>query len=395
MAVKTNYTKNGINYYRLTKTIGKKADGTAIKKEFYGTCKADAENKASEYIQNLKSGLNINYDKLTLAQAMKDWLFNVLIFSENFKSTSFQRYECVYRNYIQNSDIGGIYIYSLKKGHIQNYYNDMFKNGATNSKISNTNKVLKIFFNYCVTNNIILSNPCIGVTIPKADEEYDEDKEDNAIVFFNENETKLMIKSISPSNTLHMIVFIALLTGMRLGEIMGLKNKFLNIANKEIKVRLTLAKVKVYKNSENYSWELKLQKPKTDSSIRTVTIPDNAVPLIQEYINYQKIKYQQNGLEFNEDSLLFTTNTCNKLDKSNFTRAWKRYLKRMNIDYKKFHATRHTFASILFKNGATISDVKSILGHSNIRTTEKIYIHIFPETKKAASNKLNYLLSET
>ena len=46
MAKKTNYSKNGKEYYRLTKTIGKKADGTPIKKEFYGSCKAEAEEKA-------------------------------------------------------------------------------------------------------------------------------------------------------------------------------------------------------------------------------------------------------------------------------------------------------------------------------------------------------------
>ena len=57
MAVKTNVNKNGNQYYRITRTIGHKADGKPIKKEFYGTSKSDAEGKANEYMSKLKNGL--------------------------------------------------------------------------------------------------------------------------------------------------------------------------------------------------------------------------------------------------------------------------------------------------------------------------------------------------
>ena len=57
MAVKTNVNKNGNKYFRITRTIGHKEDGTPVKKEFYGNSKSDAEEKAQQYINDLKNEL--------------------------------------------------------------------------------------------------------------------------------------------------------------------------------------------------------------------------------------------------------------------------------------------------------------------------------------------------
>ena len=78
MAKKTNYTKNGIEYYRITKTIGHKEDGTPVKKEFYGNSKSEAEEKANKYINDLKNGLIQNAENYTVSQLMKIWLFDFL-----------------------------------------------------------------------------------------------------------------------------------------------------------------------------------------------------------------------------------------------------------------------------------------------------------------------------
>ncbi len=78
MAVNTNYEKNGNNYCRVTATVGKKADGKPIRKEFYGKNKKEAENKRDEYIKGLNLGLNSNFNKITLGELIKTWLFEVV-----------------------------------------------------------------------------------------------------------------------------------------------------------------------------------------------------------------------------------------------------------------------------------------------------------------------------
>ena len=76
MARKTNFSVNGKEYYRVTRTVGKKADGTAIRKTFYGTGINEANEKADEYINNIKNGLVNNYENITLNELMHIWIFD-------------------------------------------------------------------------------------------------------------------------------------------------------------------------------------------------------------------------------------------------------------------------------------------------------------------------------
>ena len=394
MAVKTNYEKNGYKYYRLTKTIGHALDGTAVKKEFFGKNKSEAEEKATQYINMIKKGLPFDYEKITIGQLMHNWLFNVLHVSKNFKSSSFERYESIYRNYVKDSDISILQVYNIKSEVIQAYYNKLYENNKTSSQIANLNKLLRKFFNYCIDCDYITKNPCLNryISIPGNADEYENGEDEGEICVFEESELKVILSNLDYKKTLHVAILLASFTGLRMGEILGLKAKYLDLDNKVLKVKYNLSKTKVFDNSEKSHWELRLQKPKTKSSIRTVNIPNNLIEILRKYKEIQKEKYISNNLKFNEESLLFTTQACEKIDKGNFRRAWQRYLKKISINYKNFHTLRHTFASMLFKKGATVLEVKELLGHSDSKTTEKIYIYVFPKSKEDSVNKLNFLL---
>ncbi len=98
MAVKTNYRKNGKDYYRVTATIDKKADGKPIRKEFYGKSKKEAEQKRDEYLRNIANGLNTDYENAELVPLMELWLFEVIKPSNKIKEITFERYESIFRN---------------------------------------------------------------------------------------------------------------------------------------------------------------------------------------------------------------------------------------------------------------------------------------------------------
>ena len=117
MAKKTNFNVNGNEYFRVTKTIGHRADGTPIRKQFYGTGIKEANQKADEYINNLKLGL-MNDDKIyTINVLLPKWLFSVK--KNEIKPTSFELYESVYRNYIKPYLISDLPIKDLKSLKIQ------------------------------------------------------------------------------------------------------------------------------------------------------------------------------------------------------------------------------------------------------------------------------------
>lgn len=149
--------------------------------------------------------------------------------------------------------------------------------------------------------------------------------------------------------------------------------------NCKIRIRYTLGLVKEYESSTNYKRVLKLKKPKSKSSIRDISFPKFYAKILEKYFKEQEEKWRKNGLSFNDDSLIFTTVSCKPIYGRNFSRAWERFLKRINIDYKKLHSIRDTFATTLIRRGAKIHNVKRMLGHSSIVITEKYYIFVFPE----------------
>lgn len=395
MAKKYNCVKNGVPYFRKTKTIGHNLDGTPIKKEFYGDGEKDVNKQIEEYMNLIKNGVPINFEQITVGQMLEDWLYNIKRLSKDIRSSSFDRYETTYRNHLKDTEITGLQLISINSLLIQRFYNKKYESGTSENQIKEINKVLKNFFNWCVEQEYIRKNPCSSrlIELPGKAEELDCDIE-NKIYFFNENEIKKIVSQANQLNdTTSLIVLLALGTGLRQGEILGISKKNLDLDNKTIKVEQNLRKIKIYDSKTEYHYETKLQKPKTRTSIRLVNIPNNLVPILKNYIQETSDKYIKNNLSFSNESLIFVTKNCSPIDATDLRRSWKRFLKRINVPYQKFHALRHTYASVLFKNGASILEVKELLGHSDSKITEKIYIHLYPQSKKNIVNKLNYIFT--
>lgn len=396
MAKKTNLNINGKEYYRIRKNIGHTSDGTPIRKAFYGETKKEAEEKANEYMQNINNGLNSSYKEIDINEMVDTWLYEIKINDTDFKPSSFTRYEGIYRNYIKDSEISFLKVFSCKTINIQRYYNKLSENGKTENQIRNLNKVLKGAFDYAIQEGYTLKNPCSFVTIPKTStNECNETDEDEEIQIFD-NETITKIINICQneidnncSDNLYYMILLTIFTGLRQGEILGLQNKYLN---ESIQVKKNLAKIKKFKDKKCIGYEYKLADPKTKNSIRTIQLPDNVVPIIEKYRNISEKIHIDNNKGFDNNSIVFTTSTGNFIDAGNLLKRWKNFLAKNNIPYKKWHSLRHSYASLLFQNGADLKTVQELLGHADINTTAQIYVHVFPETKKETVNLLNNLL---
>ncbi len=387
MAVKTNYEKNGKNYFIVTATIGKKADGKPIRKEFYGKSKKEAEAKKEEYLKGLNLGLNSDFNEITLGELIKTWLFEVVkIYASH---STMERYEGIYRNYIKETPLNSIKLNSIKPLTLQRYYNKLYyENKKSFSIIKNLNKFLKTFFNYAIKENYILSNPCVRVTLP-VDKTVTDEKNDIDPFTFEEIEK---IKKTA-KNYMYMIFLLDLGTGLRKGELLALTPADINFEKEEIYVNKALKKIKIFDSEEKYHYETAIEVPKTKNSIRTVPIPKKLIPILKNYIIRQKEKYLSNGLILKENSLIFTTNSCTPIDGVNMLIAWKRLLKRAGVRYRRFHNVRHTFASQLFFAHVELKTVQMLLGHSSINITSEIYVHVLPQSKIDSIEKINYLFS--
>lgn len=374
MAVKTNTEINGNKYFKITRTVGHKADGTPIKKQFYGINKSEAQEKADEYINKLKNGLVNNFENVTINELMHTWLFDFLHNSSKLKPSTFQRYEGVYRNYIKESSIAGNKVYNFNLIQLQQYYNELYKENYSYSQINTLNTILKVFFNWCIANGYMLKNPCLNVDIKgnKTDIINNKRKE---VEILSEEEISIISQYLKETN-FELIFLLDLGTGLRQGELLALDWEHINLENNTLKVERSVKEVYIYEDEENKHIETIFQTPKTQNSFRTIPIPDTLV------VKLKQVK--------NKKGLLFYDENKGPLKGKNVSTEWRKILEECNISHKKFHAIRHTYGSMLLKNGVDIETVAELMGHTAISITQ-IYMHSSGSQKNNAVNKLNNL----
>jgi integrase len=383
MACKTNCVKNGVEYFRITASIGRNSDGKLIRKEFYGKNKKDAEAKRDEYLSGIQNGLNTDFKNAILGQLMYSWLFEVV--KLKVKASSFQRYEGIYRNYIKESELYGLKISDLKSIQIQRYYNKLFDNDTSGNVIKNLNKLLKQFLNYAVDEGYLLKNPISGkkIVIPS------EKKIDNGeIKIFTNDEIERLKKSLE-GHRLKGLILMALGTGLRQGELLALK--WDDIDNLEIKVDKTIRRVTIINSDGSRNTEVILQSPKSKSSNRTVPIPSSLIPVLEEHSKKQKLEKLKAGHYYIDDNFVFPTITGTPINTKNLFKSYKALLIKAKIEHKKFHSLRHTYATKLFEYGVPLKTVQTLLGHSDLSITSDIYTHVMPKEKTTAAEKLNSL----
>lgn len=374
MAKKTNFSVNGNEYFRVTRTVSHKADGTPIRKTFYGTGIKEANDKADSYMNKLKNGLVTNFENITIQELMQTWLFEFLHNSSKIKPSTFQRYEGVYRNYIKDSEISGLKVHSVNLIQLQTFYNKLTKEKYTYSQIQTLNKVLKVFFNWCIVNGYAIKNPCLNVEIKGNKSEIINNKRKEVEILTEQEITT--IKDYVKGTNFELLFLLDLATGLRQGELLALDWKHIDIKKQEIKVERSVKEVYIYDDEEHKHIETVFQTPKTLTSFRTIPIPDMIINVIKN--------------SDNKKGLLFHDVDGNPLKGKNVTTQWSKILKACNIPHKKFHAIRHTYGSMLLKNGVDIETVAELMGHSAVSITQ-IYLHSTGNQKQDAVNKLNHL----
>lgn len=374
MAKKTNVEINGNKYFRVTRTVGKKADGTPIRKTFYGAGVNEANEKADNYINDIKNGLVNNYEYAILSELMNIWLFEFLHKSSKIKPSTFQRYEGIYRKYIKNSDIAGLKLKDCNTIKLQNFFNDLSKKYSY-TQLRYLCDVMRNFFNWCIDSGYILKNPCLKVEIKGNKSEIIKRKKANKIEILSTTEIEKIKEKIKGTD-FELLFLLDLSTGLREGELLALTWNDIDLKKQTIRIDKSIKEVYVYDDNDNRHIETIVQVPKTLTSFRTIPVP---TPIISK-LNQTKNK---NGIVFHDENI-------NYLKAKNVSYKWKKILKDCGIPHKKFHSIRHTYASTLLKNGVDIQTVAELMGHSAIAITQ-IYLHSTTEQKYDAVNKLNYL----
>ena len=170
-------------------------------------------------------------------------------------------------------------------------------------------------------------------------------------------------------------IYICLTTGMRIGEVCGLRWSDIDCDKGIIQVRRTVQRIYVITENERHT-EILIDTPKTKNSIRDI-------PMTRELLRIMKPMRKVVNEEF-----YVITNEDKPTEPRTYRNYYKRLMKRLQIKDLKFHGLRHSFATRCIESKCDYKTVSVILGHSNISTTLNLYVHPNLEQKRRCVNQM-------
>jgi integrase len=187
--------------------------------------------------------------------------------------------------------------------------------------------------------------------------------------------------------------FLEMGTGLRRGELLGLRWRDLDIDAGVLQVRQTLIRVGNHGNTESgRKSRLIFQEPKTEQSRRTIPIPDDIVEALRHHKARQAKERLLMGGAYEDHGLVFCQANGQPIAPYTFTRHFERLLKYAGLPRIRFHDGRHTFATLMLELGESAKTVQTILGHTRISTTLDTYSHVSLDLEKKAAARLNVAL---
>jgi integrase len=167
---------------------------------------------------------------------------------------------------------------------------------------------------------------------------------------------------------LYPLYVLALLLGLRRGELLALRWSSIDLDRRVLRVRRQLQRV---------SGKLIYTTPKTKRSRRAVPLPKVCVRVLRDHKEAQE-KQRANAEVWSDDDLVFTTSIGTPIEPRNLSRHFEALRKRAGLEHVRFHDLRHSCASLLFDLDVPLRMVMEILGHAQIATTADLYTHVMP-----------------
>lgn len=168
---------------------------------------------------------------------------------------------------------------------------------------------------------------------------------------------------------------VAVMTGLRLGEIRGLRWQDIDMDASILRVTHQL------QSNDGGGW--RLTTPKTDTSIRTLPLPAVTVAALKRQHRRQLEDRVLAGSRWQDHGFVFTAQQGQPMPEQRIRLALEAILASAGVDGLRFHDLRHTFASFLISNGCDLVGIKELMGHTSIQTTANRYAKLFPDKKQA------------
>jgi integrase len=365
----TRHKKSGLYMARYTveTPTGKK------RKTVYGKTREEAHEKLIEALSNRNRGLVFDANNMKVSEYLERWLADSV--RDTVRPTNFERYEQMVRLHICPV-LGNLKLKDLTSTHMRGLYREKLDAGLSPRTVQYVHVTLHKVLKKAVMDGLIPRNATEAVKPPQVRRE--------EMRPLAPEQVKVLLQA-SRDDRLEALYVLAVTTGLRQGELLGLKWEDVDLEAGTLQVRRTLATAK---------GGPQLTAPKTKGSRRTVRLTQSAVNAFRSHLKRQLEEIDRAGSLCRENGLIFATETGDPMDRRYITtHRFKPLLKRAGLPQIRFHDLRHTCATLLLGRNVNPKIVSEMLGHASIAITLDTYSHVLPNMQCEAAKAMEDALS--
>ncbi|BER92723.1 tyrosine-type recombinase/integrase [Atrimonas thermophila] len=353
--------------------LGYDFQGKPIRKYFYGKTRQEVVEKLTKALRDQQVGLlSVKND-----QTFGEWIWSYLELykKQQVRPTTYELYRTILKKHLPPR-LASIQLSKLRPEHLQRLYLEMSKKGLTRSI-----RILHVIINSSLKQALKLGyvyrNVAEAVTLPRY--------EQKEIRVLSQEEIGKFL-SAAKKHRLYPAFLLLLVTGLRRGELLGLKWEDVDFEKGAITIKRNL----VYVNSKTF-----FQEPKTKHSQRSVPLPDIALIELKKWRKKWLEERMKLGSGWPETDLVFPSEIHTPINPRNFLRTLKNILREAGLPQDvTIHSLRHTCATMLLSSGEHPKIVQELLGHSSVTITLDTYSKVMPGLKEQAVKKLEQALKK-
>jgi integrase len=333
-----------------------------------GTYK-DAQKELTRLLGEADEGMLPDPTTMTVGEYVRGWLMGALGVSPK----TLERYQELAEHQII-PHLGVIKLKKLTPEHVQSWHGTLM-GGLSARTIGHAHRLLRLVLQSAVKNRSLSRNVAAVHSPPKV--------EDRELEILSAAQIPEVLSKLE-GHTLYPIAALALATGVRRGELLGLQWGDVDLDRGTLRIERSVEETKA---------GLRIKPPKTKRGRRNIGLPLDAVTLLRNHkIRQLELRLQVGLGNITPTTLVFGTVEGKLSSPDNLSRDWRRTCNARKLPRVSFHALRHTHVSMLIRKGVDILTISRRLGHSKAAVTLDVYGHLIDGADEAAANAITGLL---
>jgi integrase len=374
--MKGSIIKRGKGTYQLRISLGHdETSGKRIYKHRTVHCTLkEAQRQLRDLVAQYEGGLIVvKEDRTSLNKLLEQWL--ALGKTGDVSDSTITTYRRIVRYYV-GPGLGKTPIHRLTAADIREFFLELSRRGLSRSVIRLSTTVLRQALDMAVAEGRIAINPSAGVKKPTKKRE----AKTKVVRSLDKDQANIFVRRAEEERD-GVLFKVALISGMRPGEYLGLTLPHIDWKSNEISVTQALTK------DEAGKWVLGATK--TRSGIRRIAMPPEAMQELRGYIDGpRRLLREFAGEAWQEHNLVFPNQSGGYRAKSSVRELFKSILRRSNLPPFRLYDLRHTMATLLLQADENVKVVSERMGHDGPVETLRTYAHVLPSMQVRAASKL-------